>query len=188
MVGHDLFWDMLSVAASIIAMVSLIVAIINSTLTPRGKWLVGCVSIMAVGSLSAWRMADRLTIEKGKFEWQWAGENWYGTVKIDDDRHGRVVATDVHKIRKAIENGVCVYRSEPVLWSSDGRLYGDKRGFDIEMQAIQKVDGKNVPVALRAELYPVEAYAGTVTYYGKKEPCNVGDMVLVRYTSGLRLR
>lgn len=72
-----------------------------------------------------------------------------------------------------------------------GTLDGDKRGFTVSLPAklLSHKTGSEViegHVDISGSLEPVEAYAGIVTYSYHDGFSAKGDMVLVKYTSGIR--
>jgi len=118
----------------------------------------------------------------GAFEWQWAGANWLGTVKINGD----IARVEVKEFVK----GKFEFRPTPVLTSSrDGAVHLQKDGFKLEMPIKIHTfeNGKERPTetleTLVAELSPKEAYAGKVRYVRSDGTESAGDMVLVRYES-----
>jgi len=179
----DALTKLLTFAGPIAGILGLLFAIWRTRWHRRVKWVTSFVAVILIAS-SFWLLysGEQLRLVDGSFEWQWAGERWYGEVTITtDENHERIATVEVNTIDKVEREDGTEYRlvSEPVLESRRGVWRGDRRGFTLDVAAVQSIGEMKVPVDLEAELYPVEAYAGIVKFKGREQACEAGDMVLV---------
>jgi hypothetical protein len=147
---------------------------------------------------------NKLLEGDGRFEWQWAGQNWIGYITFKENREGQVEAKiDVHKIFKRQRDGEQTFVTGPLVFRSiEGErgnvvLHNDyvelknltvtKNHFgwiqttpNTEIEGIT-VDSTSIEI-LNSDLYPITAFAGRVRYNNPVtgKVCE-GDMVLVRY-------
>lgn len=139
----------------------------------------------------------------GDYEWQWAGENLIGTVSIKKNAEGKDVA--IVSMRKFIKN-LDIRRQpdgtfeeidegfksqEAMVSTGDGTISGNKSSFKIALPVLRNIfDDQNQYVGdvhqiLEADLKPIEAYAGKAQFLQADKSVKKGDMILVRYNSGL---
>lgn len=128
----------------------------------------------------------------GDYEWQWAGEKWYGRVILTDDL--MVKDACVHKIGKPYRTAK-EYRfqvaADPEMKLGLGAFtpLGDGR-IHITMNVDKQTHGKEgfVPHRISGDLKSRRAFAGTVIYRNLETQDEYsGDMVLVEYrTSSLQ--
>jgi hypothetical protein len=122
----------------------------------------------------------------GTYEWQWAGENWYGRIDL-----GKI--NDENIITQA-RVGLIEKTREGWIWM-DGKVLelaeGVENTFEITDSGIVinlMVDKKNrqtgeiVREALKGTLQQVQCFAGRITYSGELGTY-YGDMILVDYRS-----
>jgi hypothetical protein len=140
----------------------------------------------------------------GEYEWQWAGDNLIGTVSIKKSSEGKDIAlVDMRKIIRnldvlkqpdgtysEIDEG---FKSQEALISTeDGTITGNKEAFKLTLPILRNIfdsQGKkvgDVRQILEADLASVEAYAGKVKFIYSDKSLKSGDMILVRYNSGMR--
>lgn len=143
----------------------------------------------------------------GKFEWQWAGQNWHGFVVFTRSKLGGIEAEiEVHKISKTQEvASKQTIRKEPVVMKSvrgksgtafisDGELALEdlvvrKSEFEVvEAGQDLMIEGfKPLSISteiLGAKLKRVPAFAGRIAYKNKRTGNEgEGDMILVKYKS-----
>lgn len=140
----------------------------------------------------------------GEYEWQWAGDNLIGTVNIKKNAEGKDVAlVDMRKIVRSfdirrqpdgtyaeIDEGF--QSQEAIISTGEGAITGNKSAFKLTLPVLRNIfDGGNKKVGevrqvLEADLTFVEAYAGKVKYIYPDNEVKRGDIVLVRYNSGIR--
>lgn len=121
----------------------------------------------------------------GTYEWQWAGESWYGRVTLaKQDGNDVIQRARVGVIEKIVTLG------RPDVTQMSGRLlelvrgtFSRKSNNAIEIHlTVDKVNRRtNQPEreTIDGTLLPIPCYAGKVVYAGAFE----GDMILVRYVS-----
>jgi hypothetical protein len=140
----------------------------------------------------------------GEYEWQWAGDNLVGTVSIKKNSEGKDVALiDMRRIVRnfgvlrqpdgtyeEIDEG---FKSqEAIVSTGDGAVSGNKSAFKLTLPILRNIfdDQENkvgdVRQILEADLASVEAYAGKVKFIHSDKSVKSGDMILVRYNSGIR--
>jgi hypothetical protein len=124
------------------------------------------------------------------FEWQWAGENWYGRMSLGE-RDGKytVIQARVGDVEKLVASNT------PDVTRMNGRILELIDGnFEIMADNTIKlnmlVDKKNrrtnkvEPVTVSGILQPVACYAGTATYTNDTGSFE-GDIILVGYVSSV---
>jgi hypothetical protein len=140
----------------------------------------------------------------GEYEWQWAGDNLVGTLSLKKNTEGKDIAlVDMRKITRnfnvqkqpdgtyaEVDEG---FKSQQaVVSTSDGTVSGNKKALKLSLPVLRNIfDGQNTKVAdvrqiIEADLAYVEAYAGKVTYVYPDKSVKRGDMIIVRYNSGIR--
>jgi hypothetical protein len=124
----------------------------------------------------------------GDFEWQWAGENWIGSVQIVEERNERVAKVDMKSLRKEFQpNGSFTYHLDQFFRFAKGTVDGDRDGFKLSIELVHSKT--NQRLQLDAELKPVLAYAGIARYRlkdGIDQNGGTGDIILVRHRSPAR--
>lgn len=149
--------------------------------------------------------------DDGKFEWQWAGQNWHGEVIFSANRSGRIRAkVQVQKISKAESTHITrTLKRGPIVLKSRGRNSGtvsvseetlllenlavEKHEFDVvHADEEHMLEGfrpfRRTDQVLRAKLRRVPAIAGRVVYKEAETGIECeGDMVLVKYKSTVDL-
>jgi len=204
--------DLVSIVTMVVALIGAGVAVWCTQWperTRRHRWWLATIWILAIVVCGLTPVIQKhLWVVDGTFEWQWAGEKWYGTVTIGTGKDGeRTAAAKLSEVTKEVKGDKVTYalKAIPVLESRSGKFHGDKRHFNLTIYADQMVKGKKVPVDLEADLNPIEAYAGIVRFVGNGQSCAAGDIILVktglkvakvkagevpirlvRYTSGMR--
>lgn len=156
---------------------------------------------------------EMLLEDDGKFEWQWAGQNWLGQAvfrETKDDKLEVVVKVDkVYKIQggKGGEEETKIIRGPWVIRTpieDEGEvvihddyielrdLFCEKNAFGfIEAENGRNIEGMNIKetniVVLNAsKLKLVPAFAGKLEYYNKDHKIkSTGDIILVKYRPGL---
>jgi hypothetical protein len=140
----------------------------------------------------------------GDYEWQWAGDNLVGTLSLKKNAEGKDIAlVDARKIIRnfdiqkqpdgtyaEIDEG---FKSQQAVVSTgDGTVSGNKSFLKLTLPVLRNIfDIQGNKVAdvrqiIEADLAYVEAYAGKVTYVYPDKSVKKGDMILVRYNSGIR--
>lgn len=155
---------------------------------------------VVLGGLSAWvQLRDSGDGQDGaegglyrEYEWQWAGENWYGRVLFEkENEQGKVKMARVYELRKKYSDKVEDYTFElgesPVLDCRDGevtqfsenkiriRMVGNKTTVERPGEAQHVIEGV---------LRRVPCFAGEVKFKNQsnKRVTN-GKMILVGYIS-----
>ncbi len=147
----------------------------------------------------------------GKFEWQWAGQNWHGELSFTTNRSGQVRTTiQVQKVSKTEETHTTqTVQRGPIVLRSSGRKSGtvsvSEEVLLLDDLVVKKNEFPAVSVdhdhmlesftscrettqILRAMLRRVPAFAGRVTYREAETGIErEGDMVLVKYKSTVAL-
>ena len=193
-------WNYVAAGGSLASLVSMALAIFSTEWALHTQLIVCAISSLSILSvLTVYFLQGRPQELHGPFEWQWAGENWKGVVDIHKNREGQPVArVDVRRVVKRVNRDETTHTdtTERVLWTTEeGRVYGNRRGFTLEMSVKKRyfdAQDNGIHVAdqrVVANLSPVEAYAGiaryTVNEHNEQEDL-YGDIVLVRYNSGVR--
>ena len=158
-----------------------------STATKKHVMFGGAIAVLfipcGVYLYSAWSSQV-----SGDFEWQWAGENWMGTVEIVEERNERVAKVDIKSLHKEFRpNGSFIYHPEQFFKFAQGKVDGDRDGFKLSIPLVSAKT--NQRVQLDAELKPVQAYAGIARYIvmdGTEQHGGTGDIILVRHRSQAR--
>jgi len=127
----------------------------------------------------------------GDFEWQWAGDNWLGSVKFENLADGTIKASvDTRAVRpdpqfKSYQDTL-EFRSveQGSANVSDQRVVSLHLPVQVSQEYMKRRHTTQKNVILDAELQPVDAFAGRVKYVGDKTI--IGDMILVRYNSDVR--
>lgn len=128
-------------------------------------------------------------------QWQWAGENWLGTVTIEPDSRARISVNKIQKVWEFSPTGRTQRIEQHRLFSSSnsGSVRADENGIqvDLPIQVEQTWAGDPI-VRIEGSLARVRAYAGKVRYYpapptssNPNVPPEVGDMVLVDWRGSL---
>jgi hypothetical protein len=142
--------------------------------------------------------ADRPSIPKPpgptidqSYEWQWAGENWYGRLHLSPDgAQGAVNMLRVfalHKVYKGPRDYEFAFAQSPVINLISGKFEVLGSGALRLSVAVNKTNHDStayVPHQITGDLSPTMCFAGKVRYVNmetKEQP--EGDMVLVSYES-----
>lgn len=179
---------------------SIIVAVITALGTVGAAWISSVKGYVAfpnprleqqVKELKA-QLENRSSLA-GDFEWQWAGDNWLGSLKFTNLANGTISArTEMRAITADPHSQFKTYLTKPAFQSEvDGfvTLNGNS-DFSLHLpivvsdEYLKKHHNHSRVVMLDAELKPVEAFAGKVKYIGDQQ--GIGDIILVRYCSNLR--
>jgi hypothetical protein len=124
----------------------------------------------------------------GTYEWQWAGENWYGRLRLAKHNDALVIdRANVGRLRKTYRAGR--FRSfemtDTVLTLNHGTVHiSDPDTIQLTLSVQKRVAGLPgfVPQTITGELHRTPCFAGRVQY---RDPntgnANVGDMILVSY-------
>lgn len=179
----------LSFASLIISFIGLVMAFLDVPRMNRKRKLALSITIIFAMVLTSYIYLQGTRRVYGQFEWQWVGEGWIGTVSIRKNDQGNDVA---ELSMKQLVNVNGKYTAKPVLVSTDeGRIEGDSDGFRLESRVRKNIyengEEKVMLQTLKADLVKVEAYAGTVRYESSEGKMQDGDIVLVRYKSGVSL-
>lgn len=126
----------------------------------------------------------------GDFEWQWAGDNWLGSVTFQTLAGGGITARTQMRVVKADPHNLRVFRDAVAFLSAaDGSAtVGQDGTITVHLPVTvtpeyQKSHHADKAVIIDAELKPVDAFAGRVRYLGDN---TTGDVILVRYKSDVR--
>ena len=146
---------------------------------------------------------EMLLQDNGRFEWQWAGQNWIGNVEFQRGSNNEITASlDVNKVI-GTRGVVDVMRT-----SQPGKVKLSDGYIDISDLTVSKNDFDLVPIDSRSSiegtsklatsskilsitnLRPVVAFAGAIKYQHREDERTVnegtGDIVLVKYASGAK--
>lgn len=126
-----------------------------------------------------------------EYEWQWAGENWYGRIKlVKEDEDCKVKMARVFKIKKDFiddKNFTIVKEKLPILELIEGEFTFKKPdGLEIELIVYKETTGYSNYVVhkIKCDLKAVLCFAGKITYLNSITSEEIeGDMVLVNYKS-----
>jgi hypothetical protein len=159
------------------------------------------------------RLTNPPTIEEmilkdgGKFEWQWAGQNWIGNLEFKRGSNNEITAwLDLNKYlgTEAVSDVMRTSQPGQVKLSNGYIEISDLR---VKMSEFELVpigaDGKSIEgiskkttsikVLSITNLRPVVAFAGVINYQHREAGENdrivnegTGDIVLVKYSSGKR--
>ena len=125
------------------------------------------------------------------YEWQWAGENWYGRLRLSPDRAqgsanlARVFA--LHKVYKSPRNYAFKFAQSPILNLINGNFDVLGSGALRLSLTINKTNHDSTAYVrhqILGDLSPIMCFAGKVRYVNldtQEQP--EGDMVLVNYES-----
>lgn len=179
----------LTFTSLIISFIGLVITFLDVPRMNRKRKLALSIGIIILMGFSSYFYLQETRRVYGQFEWQWAGEGWIGTVSIKKNDEGKDVA---ELSMKQVVNVNGKYSTKPVLVSTEeGRIEGDSDGFRLESRVRKNIydngEEKVMLQTLKADLVKVEAYAGTVRYESSDGKMQNGDIVLVRYKSGVSL-
>lgn len=121
------------------------------------------------------------------YEWQWAGENWYGRVTLAKVGEANVVtAARVGVLQKSYSDGQSIFKIGPAVVELQRGSFevlgnGDVK---IDLQVVKSVNYQTGRARQRiaGPLRPTLCLAGKVHYETSRES-DVGDMILVGYQS-----
>lgn len=124
----------------------------------------------------------------GTYEWQWAGENWYGRISFDEvDNRKAITQARVGVIDKAATTDL-IWMNGRVLELVSGTYEITQGNVEIDL-IVNKYDKrlqKVVQQTITGLLQPTRCYAGQVTYENNDTGDKYGgDMILVDYKSHL---
>jgi len=195
-----MFLTSLTIIGTFATLIALIIAILSTSWSIQIKVTVLSISICSIAiPLFAYFYQIHAKNVYGTFEWQWAGENWVGVVKIEKNKEGRTIAevcmNKAFKTQQNEDRGEYEIKKQVLASSSEGSIYGNKDGFKLILPVRKKIfaeerkvkEVREIHQTLEANLAPVEAYAGIVEYISQDGSVARGDMILVRYKSGIRL-
>jgi hypothetical protein len=138
------------------------------------------------------QLENRSTLA-GDFEWQWAGDNWLGSLKFTNLANGTISArTEMRAVTADPQTQGRTYLDRPAFHSEvDGSVtMNGNSGFILHLpiavsaEYLKKHHTHSRVVMLDGELKPVDAFAGKIRYLGDEG--GLGDIILVRYGSNLR--
>lgn len=186
--------DILSITGTVTSVIALVLAIFSTSWNNiyRIGFSILCVLlIIFLIYLLYYRIKSKKVT--GEFEWQWAGENWLGYVKISVDENNTSQSIAKIKMEKVFKYGKPGDTMRPreqikVFESSNpGSLIGDKDGFKLTLPIKRhQFDKNNKEIKptyerLEAELKPAEAYVGSVNYNYEGGGQGSGDIILIRH-------
>ncbi len=191
-----MIWTMLTIGASAASLIALIIAILSTSWPFHIKTIVASASALGIlfTLISYFRQIYAKSIY-GNFEWQWAGENWIGIVSIKKNEDNKTIAeVDMKKfIKKQRVEGKGEYEAIQLMQNtSEGSIVGNKDGFKLKLPVRKNILDENNNIIgetsqnIEANLVPIEAYAGIANYIYQDGSIARGDMILVRYNSGIR--
>jgi hypothetical protein len=176
---------------------SIIVAVITAFGTVAAAWISSAKGYLAFPNPRLEQQVQELKAQlenrsnlAGDFEWQWAGDNWLGSLKFMNQANGSITArTEMRVINTGPQSG---FRTYPAFQSEvDGFVTPNgNSGFSLHLpiavsdEYLKKHHNHSRVVMLDAELKPVQAFAGKVRYIGDQR--GIGDIILVRYCSNPR--
>ena len=178
------------------ASASIIAALIAGVTTVVGAYISASKGLVSFPNRDLERQVNELNkrLENrselaGDFEWQWAGENWLGSVKFQNLANGHIAANvDMRTIKYDPKGGAV---RDAFLFRSDtegsAAVNGSKILLNLPVELSPqylKVHPSSSHIVLDGELEPVDAFAGRVRYRGDKT--TTGDIILVRYRSDAR--
>jgi hypothetical protein len=134
---------------------------------------------------------DNRSAITGDYEWQWAGDNWLGSVTFQNLANGNISARlDMRSVKhNSRTHGL---ESTPLFRSAnDGSATVTAANtlrltlpMEMTPQFLKMHPSSPSHVLLNAELQPVEAFAGRVQYTGAD--VTTGDIILVQYRTDER--
>ncbi|MBI1919441.1 MAG: hypothetical protein HYS23_00005 [Geobacter sp.] len=190
-----MFINILTIVSGLITIIGFIFSIFATDWENSTKMyvLIGIIPMTTV-PIIAYFYRLRSKKVSGEFEWQWAGENMIGTMVISNEKSDNSLAEIIiNRVKSKHDNGNAILEKRCIMESSSaGNIHGNKDGFKLELPVRKYIynDDNNVhtteAVTLKGKLYPVEAYAGKVQYHYAKGTKETGDMVVIKYISGIR--
>ncbi len=181
--------------------ITIIVAVITAIGTMGAAWITARQGVVSFPNPNLERQVKDLKAKldnrssiAGDFEWQWAGENWLGSVKFKSLTNGTIsAASDMRAVTADPRTELRTYIIRPVFHSPvEGSVTVNGSSFTLNMpvtvdqQYLRMHHKTSKNVVLDAELQPVDAFAGRVRYLGDEAQPLTGDIILVRYRSDVR--
>jgi hypothetical protein len=129
----------------------------------------------------------------GDFEWQWAGDNWLGSVKFQNLADGTTSAVMETRFVKPDPKTKFQTLQDTLAFKSAAEGTANVSGqsmislhlpVTVSPEFLKSHHTGSRSVILDAELQPVDAFAGQVRFIGDETA--TGDMILVRYRSNVR--
>jgi len=174
--------------------------------------LMGCILLAAGVShvVAPWSLTppsctgltrDMLMADKGRFEWQWAGQNWKGSTVFRDDGPSDVtIDVNIRKESLVEKDGRLYFELSPEVFStiSSGEVTVRPSGVELKGLTVKRtrfapieLNGRVIEgfeatgserILITGELKPVTAIAGKIKYKNLDTGREwFGDMVLVQY-------
>jgi hypothetical protein len=190
MFDKDTWLTVATIFGTVAVVVGFALAIYSPPTTPRNKHLAFLIAIVLVlVPCAAYLYSTYSSQLGGDFEWQWAGQNWMGSIDIAREKHETVAKVDLKAIHKELQpDGTFTYRHQQVFKFTKGSVEGDRNGFRLSVPLVKVDTGEKL--MLDAELRRVEAYVGIARYtIGSSTEYNggTGDIILVRHRSQARV-
>ena len=148
-----------------------------------------------VGGLTGYAIRGYRAVEKQSlyrtYEWQWAGENWYGRISLAN-QNGKNVVTSmrVGELQKRYADGGDTFSfqigPQPILELVEGGFGLDADRLTLDLTVRKKVIHSDVPARQRitGSLGRKLCFVGKVKYSDfAAQKDYVGDMILVDYIS-----
>jgi hypothetical protein len=180
-------------------LLNVIVAVISCVGTISAAWITAGRGLVSFPNPALQRKVDELTAAldnrsqlTGDYEWQWAGDNWLGSIKFQKLSNGSMSsAIDLRVVKPDPRNGnnyqvIKALESDVEGTASVGQQSVISLHLPVlvtpEYRKIHHVSSAHIDID--AELQPVEAFAGRARYVG--DETTSGDIILVRYRSEAR--
>jgi hypothetical protein len=178
---------------------NIIVAVITCVGTIAAAWITAGRGLVSFPNPALERKVADLTAALdnrsqliGDYEWQWAGDNWLGSVKFQSLSNGSVSsAIDLRVLKPDPRNGNNYQIIKAFESDTEGSAsVGQQSMISLHLPVLVSPEYRKIHhlssahIDIDAELQPVEAFAGRVRYNG--DQTTTGDIILVRYRSETR--
>jgi hypothetical protein len=136
-------------------------------------------------------LEDKLSQGDVQFEWQWAGENWYGRMTLEKQGTNNVISqATVGLMEKTPEDRILM--DGQVLDLAPGTIGTFEITDDgIKIKLTVEKKSRHIGIisleTITGTLQPTLCYAGRVSYSGSEGPFK-GEMILVQYISQLGIQ